>query len=142
MLQRPAQNPMKLLYLPVVLQFPAHCPAKKLSIPVPPVPLIQLVIFLVPHTLNAPATVSGEPLILNPEASTLSLSVVPAANITVLHNPAVPNIDPMIKLLEPVVTAHPALQPINVLTLPVVLFLPALVPKKILYSPVVLLIPA
>jgi hypothetical protein len=81
--------------------------------------------FLVPQTLNALATVNGEPLILKPVLSTRSLSVVPAAKITVLHKPAVPATEPMIVLLQPVVTAHPELQPIKLLRLPVVLLRPA-----------------
>ena len=111
---------MKLLQLPVVLQSPAHRPAKKLSVPVPPVPLIQLTMFLVPHTLIAPPPPpeNGEPLILKPVASTFNLSHVPAANITVSHKPAEPTTEPMIKLLEPVTTAHPAKHPMNVLLLP------------------------
>ena len=95
--------------------------------------------FLVPHTLNAPAPPeNGVPLILNPEASTFSLSVEPAANITVSHKPAVPTIEPMIRLLEPVVTTHPELHPIKMLLLAVVLLYPAYLPMKLLKLPVVL----
>jgi hypothetical protein len=71
-------------------------------------------------------------LILKPVESTLNLSHVPAANITVSHKPAEPTIEPMIKLLEPVVTAQPALQPKKLFNVPVVLSEPALQPKKLL----------
>jgi hypothetical protein len=121
-LLKPAQRPAKKLLLPVVLQRPALRPAKKLLVPVLPVPLIQLTILFVPHTLNALGALNGAPLILNPVASTLNLSVVPAANITVLHKPAVPSTVPMIKLQPPVTTAQPARRPMKLLYLPMVLF--------------------
>jgi len=86
----------------------------------------------VPHTLNALVTVNGDPLIVKPVASTRSLSVLPAPSITVLHNPAVPTIEPMIVLLQPVVTAHPASQPKKLLRQLVVFEQPALKPIKVL----------
>ena len=86
---------------------------------------MQLTMFVVLQTLNALGTVNGAPLICSPVASTRNLSVVPAANITVLHKPAAPNPEPMIKLLEPVVTAQPALHPKKMLLKPVVLLRPA-----------------
>ena len=110
--------------------------------PVPPVPLIQLTIFLVPHTLKALATVNGEPLILKPVASTRNRSVEPAANITVLHNPAVPVIEPIIVLLQPVVTAQPDIHPTKIFVEPVVLRRPAHWPAKKLWLPLVLQKPA
>jgi hypothetical protein len=89
-----------------------------LSVPVPAVPLIQLTIFLVPHTLNALATVNGAPLILRPVESTRNLSVVPAASITVSHKPAEPVTEPMMILQPPVPTAAPAQHPAKKLWLP------------------------
>jgi len=71
-----------------------------------------------------PATVSGAPLIVNPVESTRNLSVVPAANTTVLHNPAVPTIEPTMVLQPPVTTAQPELHPKNKL-FDAVVFLPA-----------------
>jgi hypothetical protein len=112
--------------MPVVLHKPAHWPAKKLSVPVPAVPLIQLTIFLEPQTLNALATVNGAPLILKPEASTRNLSVEPAASITVSHKPAVPTTEPMMVLQPPVTIAQPELHPKKLLRLAVVLVRPAL----------------
>jgi hypothetical protein len=72
------------------------------------------------HTLNALATVNGAPLILNPVESTRNLSHAPAASTTVLHNPAVPTIEPMIVLLQPVVTTQPELHPTKIFVDPVV----------------------
>jgi hypothetical protein len=106
---------------------------------VPPVPLIQLTIFLVPQTLNAPLPpLNGVPLILNPVSSTRSLSQLPAAKITVLHKPAAPTIEPIIVLFDPVVTEYPELHPKNKLFEPVVLYKPAAKPMKWLLLPVVL----
>jgi hypothetical protein len=44
---------MKVLLLPVVLQTPAHEPAKKLLVPVPPWPPRHDTILVVLHTLKA-----------------------------------------------------------------------------------------
>jgi hypothetical protein len=65
------------------------------------------------HTLNALGALNGAPLILNPVESTRNLSHAPAASTTVLHNPAVPTIEPIIVLLQPVTTAQPELHPKN-----------------------------
>jgi hypothetical protein len=94
------------------------------------------------HTLNALATVNGAPLILNPVESTRNLSVEPAANITVLHKPAVPTTEPMMVLQPPVTTAQPELHPKNRLLQAVVLESPAQRPAKKLWLPVVLQKPA
>ena len=133
---------MNVLLLPQVLQRPAHCPAKKLFVPVPPVLLIQLTMLVELHTLNALAAVNGLPLIHKPVSSTFNLSQVPAANITVLDKLVVPVIEPIIVLLIPVVTAHPELHPTKIFLAPVVLQKPALRPKKLLSCPVVLYRPA
>jgi hypothetical protein len=73
---------------------------------------------------------NGVPLILKPVASTRNLSVLPAANITVLHKPAVPGTAPMIVLLQPVVTVQPELHPMKIFVDPVVLQKPAQAPAK------------
>jgi len=122
----------------VVLHKPAQLPAKKLLVPVPPVPPIQLTMLVELQTLKALATVNGAPLILNPVASTFNRSVVPAANITVLHKPASPTTEPIMVLLQPVVTAHPELHPIKIFTDPVVLLQPAQDPAKKLLLPMLL----
>jgi hypothetical protein len=46
----------------VVLDEPAQQPAKKLSVPVPPVPLIQLTMLVLLQTLNAEAVDTKLPL--------------------------------------------------------------------------------
>jgi len=88
---------------------------------VPPVALRPLTIFLVPQTLNA----NGAPLIVRPVESTRNLSQVPAASTTVLHNPAVPTIEPTMVLQPPVTTAAPAQHPAKKLWLPEILLKPA-----------------
>ena len=52
MLEAPAQQPMNVLWAPQVLTEPTQQPAKKLLVPVPPVPEIQLTMLLVPQKLN------------------------------------------------------------------------------------------
>ena len=128
------------------MQKPAQDPAKKLLVPLPPVPETQLTMLLVPQKLNTelpapvapvnpvapetpvapmPPPVNSAPLMHRPVLSTRRRSQVPAAKITVLQRPAVPTILPIMVLAQPVVTAQPALQPRNMLRQPVVLQKPA-----------------
>ena len=109
---------------PVVLDFPAQEPAKKLSVPVPPLPEMQLVMLRVPHCTNTLVPPDNSvPFTYRPVALAHSLVVAPAAITTVQHIPAVPCAaadEPMKVLSNPDVTAQPARQPRNMFLQPVV----------------------
>ena len=72
------------------------------------------------------------PFTASPESSTFNLSTVPVAIITVFDSELVPDTDPSMMLLDPVVTDSPACLPKNMLFDPVVLAAPALDPIKLL----------
>ena len=98
---------MKVLLLPVKLHIPAQVPAKKLLAPAQPPPVIQDTV-LVPFTQTVGLAVDTKvPLTYNPVLLTLSLSVEPAPNSTVLVKPAEPFKLPIMVLLAPVATAQP-----------------------------------
>jgi hypothetical protein len=106
---------MKVFEAPVVLQRPAQNPAKKLLVPVPPVPLIQLTMLVVLQTLNAlaPPPPIRLPLMYKPVLLTHNLLVPPGAMTTVLVSVVVPRKVPRMMFDPPVVTQQPALQPMN-----------------------------
>jgi hypothetical protein len=58
---------------------------------------------------------NANPLIYSPVELTLSRSAVPAAMITVLDNPELTTLLPMMVLLTPVVSAAPAQKPMAML---------------------------
>ena len=143
----------------MVLQRPAQNPAKKLSVPVPPVPDILLEMLLVAQHLNTAAAVGTRlPLTNRPVELTHNLFVPPGANTTVLVSVVVPRKLPSMMFESPVVTQQPAKQPRNMLfeavvfsrpahrpanklLLPVVFSRPASSPMKVLKQPVVLAVP-
>jgi hypothetical protein len=108
-----------------MVELPAQQPAKKLLVPVPPVPDTQLTMLLVPHTLNVEAVETRLPLTNRPVELTHNLLHPPGAMTTVLVRVVVPKKLPKMMLLAPVVTQQPALQPRNMLLQAVVLQKPA-----------------
>ena len=107
---------MNVLKQPVVLAEPAQQPAKKLSVPVPPVPEMLDEMLLVLQHLNTAAAVGTRlPLTYKPVELTHNLFVPPGAMTTVLVKVVVPKKLPNMMLSPPVVTQQPALQPMNML---------------------------
>ena len=119
-------------------------PTKKLLSGVVKFGFPQVTIKLPPASKHAPAPplVNGEPLMVNPVLSILSLSQLPAAMTTVLDRPAEPAYDPMMVLSVPVVTEIPESAPMNMLFVPMVFSIPAVTPTNMLLNPVMLSRPA